>query len=299
MTEPSFHSESVTLEAADGQRLGGTVFLPARAGNGLSVQINGATGVPARYYAAFAGYLAGCGFTVLTYDYRGIAASPHTPGAPPPRMRDWGMQDMVAAAAWLDSRHPGLTRTMVAHSFGGQGIGLMPQAGDFAAIVTIASQQGYWRNWPAPQRWRLALIWHVALPVVLKLRGHMPGSLIGGEDLPIGVAREWSRWCRSPHYICDEAGAPLRPYNDRVRAAIRMVSFADDVDFGPRRGVDALMDYYPNARIERLHVAPADWGLERIGHFGFFKRAMPAERWAEVAGWLQQQAGMPSLPKTA
>jgi hypothetical protein len=75
-----------------------------------------------------------------------------------------------------------------------------------------------------------------------------------------------------------------------VRADMRLISFADDLDFGPKKGVDALVDYYPNAFIERLHVAPRDWGLQRIGHFGFFKRDMPAKHWAAQADWLLQAA---------
>src|SRR5690606_2193186 len=80
-------------------------------------------------------------------------------------------------------------------------------------------------------------------------------------------AIDWARFCRSPHYLIDDAGRPLRPHNDRIRARMRMISFSDDNTFGPRRGVDVLATYYPNARIERLHVAPADWGLKQIGHF--------------------------------
>jgi predicted alpha/beta hydrolase len=285
----SFSSEQITLTCADGQQIAATLTLP-RQSNGLSLLINGATGVPRGYYNAFAAFQADKGFTVLTYDYRGIAESKPTPGAPAPRMLDWAQQDMAVAMQYLARRFPALTPTLLGHSFGGQVLGLLSQSESLAAIVTIASQHGHWRNWSASYQWKLALVWYGLVPLSLALGFRLPSSLFGGERLPRGVLADWSRWCRSKHYVCDENGRALRPYNDRIRAPIRMISIDDDPQFGPRRGVDRLAGYYPNAQIERQHVVPADWGLQRIGHFGFFRRDMPTERWAEIGDWLHATA---------
>jgi len=285
----SFTSQSLTLTCADGQQIAATLYLPQQS-NGLSLLINGATGVPRGYYNAFAGFQAASGFTVLTYDYRGIADSKPTPGAPPPRMLDWARQDMATAMQVLAQRFPMLTPTLVGHSFGGQVLGLVPQSESLAAVVTVASQHGYWRNWSPTHRWKLALVWYGLVPLSLAMGFRLPKGLFGGERLPRGVLADWSRWCRSKHYVCDESGQPLRPYNDRVRAPIRMISLDDDHDFGPRKGVDLLAGYYPNARIERQHVVPSDWGLQRIGHFGFFRRDMLAQRWSEIGDWLRATA---------
>lgn len=282
------NSQSIVITASDGQALNATLFEPAGAPNNITVQIDGATGVPARYYAAFAGHLATRGFTVLTFDFRGIAASPQSKGAPSPRMLDWAVKDVPAAADWLQKHRPGMKRTHVCHSFGGQVLGLLPQAGEIAAAVTIGSQQGYWRHWSFAHRLYLPFWWYVLVPGLVKLTGVLPGIFVGGNPLPGGVARDWARWCRSPHYLIDDSGRPMRPYNDRIRAKMKLISFSDDTTYGPIRGVDALAGYYPHARIERLHVQPADWGLTEIGHFGFFKRSMPAERWDEIAQWLEQ-----------
>ncbi len=289
-------SQSVTITAADGQVLSASLFEPRRS-NGLSLQIDGATGVPARYYAAFAAHMASHGFTVLTYDFRGIAASKPSRGAAAPRMLDWAAKDMPAATAWLHTHRPGLKRTRVCHSFGGQILGMTPQAGDIAAVVTIGSQHGYWRHWPFLHRLYLPFWWYVMVPGLVKLTGALPGVFVGGNPLPGGVARDWARWCRSPHYLVDDGHRPLRPYNDCIRAKMRLVSFSDDTTYGPIRGVDALARFYPGARIERLHVTPADWGLQGIGHFGFFRRSMPVERWDEIAGWLR--AAVPDAAEQA
>jgi len=283
------NKSEITISCTDGQILAASLFTPDHA-NGLSLQINGATGVPRRYYEAYAAFQAANGFTVLTFDYRGIGGSPRSAGAPPPRMLDWAAKDVPAAADALVRHAPGLLRSYVCHSFGGQVLGLMPQAADIAAVITIGSQQGYWRNWPLAHRLYLPVWWYLLVPGLVALTGRLPGVVLGSENLPRGVALDWARWCKSPHYLVDDAGHPLRPYNDRITAPMRLISFSDDNKFGPRRGVDALAGYYPRARIERQHVVPVDWGLREIGHFGFFKRAMPQDRWAEQAAWLEQAA---------
>src|ERR1700739_2940588 len=66
--------DDITIPAMDGYALAATLFLP-RAGKRNAVVINSATATPRRIYRAFAGYLAHCGFAVLTYDYRGIGGS--------------------------------------------------------------------------------------------------------------------------------------------------------------------------------------------------------------------------------
>ncbi len=291
--KPQIAFSTVSIPTVDGQRLAGTLAAPQQP-NGVSVQINGATGVARRYYESFAGFLAGRGFTVLTFDYRGIGGSLRLPSAPEPRMLDWGRRDIPAVAEFLAARTPGMRRAMVCHSFGGQMLGLMPQAGEIAAVLAIASQNGYWRHWSLPHQLRLLLSWYVAFPLVVGLIGRIPGWWLGGQPLPGAVARDWRRWCCTPHYLVDDDGYPLRPHNHALRAKLRLLSFADDRDFGPKKGVDALMAFYPNAEIERLHVAPADWGLARIGHFGFFKRDMPPHLWGAQADWLLQAAHSPT-----
>ena len=50
---------------------------------------------------------------------------------------------------------------------------------------------------------------------------------------------------------------------------------------------EALRCYYPTAAVERLHLAPADLGVESIGHFGFFRKSMPRGAWDDIAGWFE------------
>lgn len=279
--------EDFRLEATDGWRLAATIYEPDE-GNGIALQINPATAVSRRFYDAFAQFLALRGFSVLTYDYRGIGGSRagrrRDAGA---RMRHWGALDQAAASRFLRRRHPARPLAVIGHSAGGQMLGLSPLAGEVAAGLLIGAQNGYWGNWPAPQRYRMAAIWHLAVPVTVRLMGRLPGRLLGGGGLPRGVALEWAAWCRSPHYLSDEAGRPLRPFNDEVSCPLRIVDISDDW-MAPRRAVDALSDFYPRARIERASWRPEDFAQERLGHFGWFRPVMPRAAWADAADWLEQ-----------
>src|SRR3954468_15068677 len=66
--------DDITVPATDRYLLGATLFLP-RGTKRHAVLINSATAVPRKIYRGFAGYLAGRGCAVLTYDYRGIGDS--------------------------------------------------------------------------------------------------------------------------------------------------------------------------------------------------------------------------------
>jgi len=116
--------------------------------------------------------------------------------------------------------------------------------------------------------------------------GRFPGAWIGTANLPANIARSWARWGRSPHYVCDRRGRPLRPHNDDVAFPIRWMSFLDD-PIAPLGAVEALRCYYPKAAVERRHLAPADLGVESIGHFGFFRKSMPRSAWDDIAGWFE------------
>jgi len=97
----------VEFAARDGFKLGGTLYRPAQP-NGRAVLVNSAVGVRQQFYSAFAAFLEERGFTVLTYDYRGIAASRHGPLRQlRARLRDWAQLDAAAALDELARGAPG------------------------------------------------------------------------------------------------------------------------------------------------------------------------------------------------
>lgn len=282
------HIDHYSLPARDGYPLAVTSLRPERPR--FRLLLNAATGVPQRFYRSFIEHAAGRGAWVYSYDYRGMGASraPDWRGAAP-CMADWGRLDL---ASLLDHLPGDLPLALVGHSVGGQLPGLADNVGRVQALLGVAAQSGYWRLWPLRQQPRLALNWYGVIPLATRLFGQLPGWAIGGEPLPREVALEWARWCRTPAFISTPDGAPWRPHFAELRAPARFLAISDDQAFAPRRAVEALMGFYGQARRELAVVEPRDWGLCRMGHFGFFRRDTPAELWDQQLAWLEGALGL-------
>lgn len=281
-------NEAVELDAADGYRLGATLFRPEGASR-QAVQIHAAAGVKQEYYAPFAAYLAGRGFTVLTFDYRGVgrSAAVHVRHIDA-RMRDWAELDAAAALAFLRAR--GFERPLgVGHSFGGQSFAVMPGNERIAALLAVASQSCYWRHWGGVRRAGMWLLTHALLPGATRLFGYFPGEILEqGENLPAGVALEWASWCRHPRYLVGALGLEERAA--RFAAPLKLFAMADDALYAPPAAAEGLLELYPGARRELKWVHPAELGVERIGHFGFFRERFRDTLWREAADWLSGEA---------
>jgi predicted alpha/beta hydrolase len=280
----------VEFAARDGFRLGGILYRPAQP-NGRAVLVNAAVGVRQQYYAAFAAFLEERGFTVLTYDYRGIAASRHGPlRALPARIRDWAQLDAAAALDELARAAPDARLLVVGHSFGGNGLGLVPGIERLAGALFVGVQSGYWRHWSGIGRAGMWFLVHALLPGIASLFGYVPAALFGqGEDLPAGVAAEWASWCRDPHYA---AGAVGPEGYASFRAPIRSYWIADD-GYAPRAATEAILREYAAAPSEVVAVDPDDHGGRVIGHFGFFRERFRETLWRDAADWL---AGLSDVP---
>lgn len=276
-------AEPFPLAARDGYALAATLY---RAPGQRAALVLPATGVPQSYYAKFASYLAVRGFTVLTFDYRGIGGSRQGDIRKlDARMRDWALLDSSAAFNFLRER--GFSIVAIGHSFGGQAFGLLPEPERIAAAFMVGSQSGYWKHWgPLGRAWMWPAV-HVALPLVSRLRGYFPSSRLGfGEDLPANVAIEWASWCRHPRYLVGALGADAA--YARLAAPLRAYAIGDD-PFAPARAVRALLELYPGAKSEMRIVHPREVGEQRIGHFGFFRERFRDSLWREAADWLEKQ----------
>lgn len=282
---------NLRLPAADGFRLAATLYEPGDIQYGQTaavVLINPATAAPRGYYDGFARFLAGRGFSVLVYDYRGMGESrPRSLRGFKARLRDWGEQDMTGMVDWAVHHLRPSKLLVVGHSVGGQIVGLAENNGQVDALLGIAAQSGYYGHWPASDRFGLALRWYLAVPAMSLLFGYVPGRLGIKEDLPGGVAREWAAWCRRPGFLLEGHEERRRGF-ERFARPILAYSFEDD-SFAPRRAVESLLDLYRNASVTHRHIAA---GAEAIGHFGFFRERFRTTLWRDAAQWLEKQAGL-------
>jgi predicted alpha/beta hydrolase len=283
----------VNIEASDGVSLRGMLLGDPQTAQG-GIVVAPAMGTPARYYADFAAWLAAEGFAVLVFDYRGIGAS--RPSQRSLRGFDaaistWAERDAGAALAWLRSRLPaGTALHWVGHSLGGQIFGMVPGNQTVSSLVTVGCGSGYWRYNAPRLRRHVLLLWHLLVPLALRLFGYFPSRWIGlGQDIPADAMAQWRRWCLHPEYLAGDADAALRDRYAAVRLPILALGFSDD-EYLTREGIDALHRLYRNARTSIVHLSPAELGQERIGHSGFFRRELGSGLWGRVGNWLRHAA---------
>ncbi len=280
------NQQALKIETTDGYVLTAKQFTP-EASNGVGIIVNGATGVLQKYYQAFAMFLCEQGFTVLTYDYRGIGESCESKDhAPVPTMLHWGQKDMDATMVFFKQRHPELTIKGLGHSIGGQLLGVMPDNNRYHSFLGIASQHIHWKNWPVKDRPMVIAFFFGILPLFYKLTGGLPHWVLGSEYLPKHVARDWSRFGRNKSWIADEKGKPLREGFHNFSGKMRLYGMADDKRFAPPSCVSRLASMYKKADPDVQILEPKKLGMKSIDHFGFFQKKMNKNAWQECADWL-------------
>jgi len=285
MTNPKRENHT-EFAAADGYRLAATVFEPTPPHRG-AVLIASATAVPRGYYTKFARFLAEQGFKAITFDYRGIGGSKPKGGLRgfPAKMRDWASLDLVAAVDYAESLAGGKPLVYVGHSFGGQALGQLPNNHKVSRALFAASQIGYWKLFPAPEKYRVWLSLRVLGPLAYTIFGYVPGKMGMGEDLPKGVFREWAGWCMKPRYLYDDKTLEARKYFPNYKGALRAVGMSDD-DWAPPVAVAGLLAGYTGTKPEHITVTPEAAGVKKIGHFGYFREQSREPLWREAAEWL-------------
>ena len=282
--------DRIDILSEDGRALAANwVRVAAAAPASATVVIHSATGVPRRYYRAFAQYLCGHGLDVLLWDARGIGESACLPvRRDPATMRDWGQRDQQAVLRHARCEHPARPLVIMGHSSGGHLAGLAPLTADADALILVASGSCYWRDYPLVQWPRLLAAWWLAMPLLLALWGYLPAWAGVGHALPRGVADEWRRWSLTRGYLFGDATLDTRGYA-AYGGPLLALSMSDDQGFSPPAAVRALLQRFSGARIEHREISAAEGAQGRIGHFGFFK-PQNAALWPHVTQWLRTHA---------
>lgn len=287
LPEQGIRVEKINLPARDGYPLVATRYHAAGEARG-NLLLAGATGVQQRFYRRFAEHAAWQGLNVLTLDYRGVGESaPATLKGFHMAYLDWAYQDLAAAVDLLGA--DALPLYWVGHSFGGHAIGLLPNHDRLAACYSLGSGAG-WSGWmPRDEALKTRLLWSLVLPPIVAWKGYMAWSLLGmGDDLPLGVYRDWKRWCRHPHYYFDDPGmAHVAGLYASVRTPCVFATSVDD-PWAPPRSRDAFVKGYSNAPLTRRDLHPPQGG-EPIGHMGYF-RAGSEPLWDDILKWLLAHA---------
>jgi predicted alpha/beta hydrolase len=262
---PAAAGQPLPLRSADGHALSATAFLAAPGAPALVVA--SATGVPQGLYRHFALWLQQQGISCYTFGYRGIGASR------PAQLRQlkadfshWAV-DIDALLQHALARHPRVS--LLGHSIGGFLAPVAELAPAMHRLVMVGAQSAYWRDWPLPQRWPMAVMWHGVMPLVTQAVGYFPGRALRlGEDLPKGVAMQWAlRPWQEPLHADAHAG---RRYA-RALPPVHMVAASDD-PFATVAAQQRLHDALLAPPVTRHVWQPRAMGLPCLGHFNVFRR---------------------------
>lgn len=280
-------TETFSIPSQDGFCLGLTRYAPrvSAAGN---VVIAGCIGAPQRYYRHFAQFLASEGYSVVTFDYRGIGQSRSgSLRGFRASLEDWAEKDLESVVNWSIER--GKT-AVVGHSFGGHAFGLLSRVNELVGLYTFASGAGhhsYMSPWEAS---KVRLMWGVLGPALISTFGYLPSKRIGlGEDLPLGVYQQWREWCASEDYFFADRDKNYTARFAKVTVPVHAVAATDD-PWSPPKSVRAFIRGYTAAEGVRLdEIAPKSLGQRQIGHMGYFRPAVGRELWTDVVKWFGQR----------
>lgn len=283
--QPAIPFRQLSLQAADGYTLAATLF-PAQQPIG-QILVGGATGVPRGFYRRFAEYAASRGYSTLTLDYRGVGDSrPVSLKGFEMEYLDWAKLDLAAALEHL--HQPDVPTFMIGHSFGGHAFGLLPNHQHVSGLYTFGTGAG-WHGWmPLAERLKVLTLWRLVGPLVTRRKGYLAWSRLGmGEDLPLGVYKQWKRWCNYPRYFFQDPDMPgLEERFARITTPIIALNALDDLWASPASR-DAFMSAYRQADYQGLTLIPAEAGLPPIGHMGYF-RASAQPLWHTALNWFDQ-----------
>ncbi len=275
----------VVISAADGFRLGANLYSAQTPIRGAALIVP-AMAVTQDFYADFASWLAERGWDVVTFDFRGMGASaPRTLRGFQADILTWARLDCAAILSYSLQRADGRPVLWIGHSLGGQILAMTPKNESIAAAVTIACGVGYWRENAYPLRRYSWWLWHAIVPVATALCGYFPGrrlKIIG--DLPKGVIKQWSRWCRHPEYAVGVEGEVVCDAYRSLTIPLLSISFTDD-EYMSERNISVLHGFYGNAHRDMCRITPEQLGVARIGHFGFFRPEAGAGLWPMMLDW--------------
>ena len=237
-----------------------------------NVIVASATGVPQRFYRHFANYLNNNGFNVFTLDYRGIGDSaPDSLKNFEVDYLDWAKQDLAALVEHTEQYN--LPSFLVGHSYGGHALGLLPNIEEIKAAYVCGVGAG-WSGWmPTLERIKVNIMWHFLAPILVRLYGFMAWSKLNmGEDLPLGVYKQWKHWCKYPHYFFDDPTMPeVAGLFARFKNRLVAVNALDDKWAQPSSR-DAFFKGYSSAKLQVKDITPENYGLKSIDHMGYFSK---------------------------
>lgn len=264
--------KELILKTPDHFPLSVKIFEP-EISNGKLLLINSATGVKQQIYFSFAKYLAEKGFTVITYDYRGIGESkPKKMNGFKASMRIWGTVDFKTVTNFIKKEYAGFDKFCLGHSVGALILGMNADSQIFKKFIFVATQDAYLGNLNFKVAVAGLLGFGIALPIMTHFLGYFPANRFGlGESLPKGVAFDWQTLILNKKstkrlYETNEADFSKNLYQPTF------IIHAEDDSWVTQKGMRNLMKTtYPHLKTTYREVKISESDKSEIGHVNFFR----------------------------
>lgn len=234
--------------------------------------INSATGVKQQIYFSVAQFFADHGFTVITYDYRGIGLSkPHKMRGFEASMRVWGTTDYKALTSYIKSNFEDYKKYCLGHSVGALILGMNPDSEIFEEFIFVGTQNAFVGNLRLKTKIEAYLGFGIVQPLFTVLLGYFPASWFGlGESLPSGSAFDWRILIlnkKSTNNLLEKSADFSKKLKQKV-----LVIWAEDDAWLTEKGVKSLLENtYANLRPTYRHIYTSESEKGEIGHVNFFR----------------------------
>ena len=282
-----FLMKELILKTTDQVPIAVKIFEP-KISNGKLLLINSATGVKQQVYFSFSNYFAENGFTVITYDYRGIGESK------PKKLRDfeasmriWGTRDFKMITNFIKTNYGDYEKFCLGHSVGALILGMNEDSAIFKKFIFVATQDAYIGNLPLKIAAKAVLGFGIALPVMIQLLGYFPANRFGlGESLPKGTAYDWKTLILHKKSTSRLFETIEKDFSKKLGQET-LIIHAEDDPWVTMRGMESLMNKgYPNLKKTYREVKVSESEKNKIGHINFF-RSYNKNLWKIVFNGLQ------------
>ena len=263
--------EKLLLQTNDEIEITAHIFLPYES-NHKVLLINSATGVKQQIYFSFAKFFAEQGFTVLTYDYRGIGLSkPEKMKGFQSSMRIWGSRDYKALTQFIIENFPDHHKFCLGHSVGALILGMNKDSEIFNEFLFVGTQNAFVGNLKWRTKIEAVLGFGIVQPLFTELFGYFPAHWFGlGESLPKNCAYDWRTLIlnrKSTNKLLLKTDDYSRDLNRKV-----FVIQAEDDAWLTEKGVKSLLnDTYPNLKPTFRLIKTSESEKGEIGHVNFFR----------------------------
>lgn len=263
--------QSISILTEDNYSLSAHLFEPEHSNEKLLL-INSATGVKQQIYFSFAQFFSEHGFTVLTYDYRGIGLSkPNKMKGFEASMRIWGTKDYKAVTDYIKFNFPNHQKFCLGHSVGALILGMNPDSKIFKEFIFVGTQNAFVGNLKFKTKIEAYLGFGIVQPLSTKLLGYFPANWFGlGESLPSGSAFDWRILIlnkKSTNKLLEKVDDFSRNLTQKV-----FVIRAEDDGWLTEKGVKSLLENtYPNLKPTYRIIKTSESEKGEIRHINFFR----------------------------